>query len=92
MNAKTKRMKRGTAMLLSMLMTFSSANLQTFAWGGGTSQPDLSESEPASMSNASRPQKDHNSSDSLASGSNAKKEKTVFFDFDGEEKRFDRSE
>ena len=35
MNAKTKRMKRGTAMLLSMLMTFSSANLQTFAWGGG---------------------------------------------------------
>ena len=33
MNAKTKRMKRGTAMLLSMLMTFSSANLQTFAWG-----------------------------------------------------------
>ena len=44
------------------------------------------------MSNASRPQKDHNSSDSLASGSNAKKEKTVFFDFDGEEKRFDRSE
>ena len=60
--------------------------------GGGTSQPDLSESEPASMSNASRPQKDHNSSDSLASGSNAKKEKTVFFDFDGEEKRFDRSE
>ena len=34
MNAKTKRMKRGTAMLLSMLMTFSSANLQTFAWGG----------------------------------------------------------
>lgn len=77
MNAKTKRMKRGTAMLLSMLMTFSSANLQTFAWGA--SQPDLSESEPASMSNASRPQKDHNSSDSLASGSNAKKEKTVFF-------------
>ena len=44
------------------------------------------------MSNASRPQKDHNSSDSLASGSNAKKEKTVFFDFDGEETRFDRSE
>ncbi len=45
MNAKTKRMKRGTAMLLSMLMTFSSANLQTFAWGGGgTSQPDLTES------------------------------------------------
>lgn len=35
MNAKTKRMKRGTAMLLSMLMTFSSANLQTFALGGG---------------------------------------------------------
>ena len=35
MNAKTKRMKRGTAMLLSMLMTFSSANLQTFAGGGG---------------------------------------------------------
>lgn len=35
MNAKTKRMKRGTAMLLSMLMTFSSANLQTFACGGG---------------------------------------------------------
>ena len=35
MNANTKRMKRGTAMLLSMLMTFSSANLQTFAWGGG---------------------------------------------------------
>ena len=35
MNAKTKRMKRGTAMLLSVLMTFSSANLQTFAWGGG---------------------------------------------------------
>ena len=34
MNAKTKRMKRGTAMLLSMLMTFSSANLQTFAWRG----------------------------------------------------------
>lgn len=35
MNAKTKRMKRGTAMLLSVLMTFSTANLQTFAWGGG---------------------------------------------------------
>lgn len=34
MNAKTKRMKRGTAMLLSVLMTFSSANLQMFAWGG----------------------------------------------------------
>ena len=35
MNAKTKRMKRGTAMLLSMLMTFFPAKLQTLAWGGG---------------------------------------------------------
>lgn len=36
MNVNTKRMKRGTAMMLSVLMTFSSANMQTFAlWGGG---------------------------------------------------------
>lgn len=63
-----------------------------YGGGGGTSLLDSSGSEPASGSNASRPQEDYDFSDRLASGSNAAKEKTVFFDFNGEEKRFDRSE
>lgn len=91
MKVKAKQLKRGTAMLLSALMTFSSANLQTFALtSDDVDSWDLKQSETASGSNASRPSEDKDDSDKTASSSNALKEALFSFDLN-EEKRFDRA-